>query len=349
MFALQQGHTSEVEEMPTMMGEVLNQKSLDVLARKISDVLVSSELQDSIVIDLTSDTDWVEDDKSKQERVHEVQSQCLQIWSEISFSSSTASKHALPYRGKSSGNILNQLSFTDFRMQQNLQSGQGAKEVIAFLLKSDVSPQELQGSSPDSICQLQRWIYAHKIPASTPAGGLAIVPETIVSAEVTLRAIVTLEEGRWINSEILNFYFVQHALCTGGCCDQFPVPLPGCVPQVFYTDTYFLPHVVVGKRRWRHHLGDYNFIVIPGFVNNNHYVTFVANLASHELVSFDSLGHTQDHIRELLRLWLVNETQGQSWTTKSADCPQQKNSDDCLVFALLWIILASGQTTGRLL
>ncbi len=59
---------------------------------------------------------------------------------------------------------------------------------------------------------------------------------------------------------------------------------------MFYTDTYFLPHVVVGKLRWIHNLCDYDFVVIPAFVNSNHYVTFVASRTHHELVSYDSLG-----------------------------------------------------------
>ena len=37
-------------------------------------------------------------------------------------------------------------------------------------------------------------------------------------------------------------------------------------------------------------LGDYDFMVIPAFVNDNHYVTFLVKIASHELVSYDSLG-----------------------------------------------------------
>jgi Ulp1 family protease len=182
---------------------------------------------------------------------------------------------------------------------------------------------------------LKKWIYSHSIQTLKPAGSLAIVPETIVSAEVSLRSIATLEDGRWIDSEILNCYFVQHALCTGGCCSQFPQPIPRCEPHVFYSDTYFIPHFVVEKRKWNHNIFDYAFMVITAFINRNHYVSFLANIATHHLLSFDSMGHTQDHIRDQLRLWLENESQGQSWTTEASDCPQQDNMDDCALFALM--------------
>ena len=312
-----------------MLGEVIHQKKLSTLIQKIHS-LISEQEEITAVIDLASDT---EDTSSRQKQDREVQSQCWQIWSERSFISSNRSKPALPCRGKSAELILHQYSLTDFRMQENRQPGKGAKEVIKFILHCNLL--ELQGSSIDSICQLKRWIYSHSIQTLTPAGSLAIVPETIVSAGVSLRSIATLEDGRWINSEILNCYFVQHALCTGGCCSQFPQPIPRCEPHVFYSDTYFIPYFVMEKRKWIHDLADYGFMVITGFINRNHYVSFLANIATHHLVSFDSMGHSQDHIREQLRLWLQNESQGQTWTTEAADCPQQDNSDDCALFALM--------------
>jgi hypothetical protein len=317
------------EELPTMLGEVIHQKKLSTLIQKIHS-LISEQEEITAVIDLASDT---EDTSSRQKHDREVQSQCWQIWSELSFISSNGRKPALPCRGKAAELILHQYNLTDFRMQENRQPGNGAKEVIEFILHCNLL--ELQGSSIDSICQLKRWIYSHSIQTLTPAGSLAIVPETIVSAGVSLRSIATLEDGRWINSEILNCYFVQHALCTGGCCSQFPQPIPRCEPHVFYSDTYFIPYFVMEKRKWIHDLADYGFMVITGFINNNHYVSFLANIATHHLVSFDSMGHSQDHIREQLRLWLQNESQGQTWTTEAADCPQQDNSDDCALFAIM--------------
>ena len=330
VFVLEQVETKDEipEELPTMLGEVIHQKKLSTLSQQIRQ-LISEQEEIAAVIDLRSDT---EDTSSRQKQDREVQSQCWQIWSELSFISSNLSTPALPYRGKSAELILHQYSLEDFRMQENRQPGNGAKEIIKFILGNIL---ELQGSSIDSICQLRRWIYSHSIQTLTPAGSLAIVPETIVSAGVSLRSIATLEDGRWINSEILNCYFVQHALCTGGCCSQFPQPIPRCEPHVFYSDTYFIPYFVVEKRKWIHNLDDYGFLVISGFINRKHYVSFLANSATHHRVSFDSMGHSQDHIREQLRLWLQNESQGQTWPTEAADCPQQDNSDDCALFALM--------------
>jgi hypothetical protein len=318
------------EELQTMLGEVIHETRLSTLIHNIHQLISEQEQIAAVILDLTSDT---EDTSSRQKQDREVQSQCWQIWSELSFISSNLSKPALPYKGKSAELILHQCSLEDFRMQENRQAGNGAKEIIKYILQGNLL--ELTGSSIDSICQLRRWVYSHSIHTSTPAASLPIVPETIVSAEVTLRSVATLEDSRWINSEILNCYFVQHALCTGGCCSQFPQPIPRCEPHVFYSDTYFIPYFVVEGRRWNFNLADYDFLVITGFINSNHYVSFLANIATHHLVSYDSLGHTQDHIRKQLRLWLQKESQGQSWTTEAADCPQQDNSDDCALFALM--------------
>ncbi len=330
MFVLEQVEKIDQipEELPTMLGEVIPQKKLSTLIQKIQS-LISEQEEIAAVIDLTADTAT----RSRQKQDTDVQSDCWHIWSELSFISSNLSKPALPCRGKSAELILHQCSLEVFRVQENRRPGNGAKEIIKFILQGNLL--ELQGSSIHSICQLKKWIYSHSIQTLKPAGSLAIVPETIVSAEVSLRSIATLEDGRWIDSEILNCYFVQHALCTGGCCSQFPQPIPRCEPHVFYSDTYFIPHFVVEKRKWNHNIFDYAFMVITAFINENHYVSFLANIATHHLLSFDSMGHTQDHIRDQLRLWLENESQGQSWTTEASDCPQQDNMDDCALFALM--------------
>jgi uncharacterized membrane protein YgcG len=321
VFVLQQERPLEIEERPSVFNEVISELNLQNLQTVIQGLLAQDK-----VIDLTVDVSI-----NLQKMQEEVRMQCWQIFQEISFSKGKTNGVALKFQAKHSLNLLQGLTLSQFRMQHLQNPRWGAKEVIQNLL-SDVT-QQLQGSSLDSLSQLQRWIFAHRVPEATPAGSLAVVPETIISSEITWRALVTLQDGRWINSQILNFYIVQHSLCTGACCDQFPQPLSGG-PTVFYADTYFLHAYPMSKRRWKHSLGNYDFMVIPAFVNDNHYVTFLVKLASHELVSYDSLGDGQAHLLEMLRQWLVNENQ-EPWTTRAGDCPQQDNSDDCLVFALL--------------
>ena len=323
VFVLQQERPLEIKEMPSEFNEVINEHNLANLKAEIKRLLSA---QDTIF------TDSLDINFNLTKMQEEVRMQCWQIWREISFSKGKTSSMRLIFKGKASDNILLGSTLSQFRMQHLQNPRWGAKEVIQNLL-SDVTQQLPQGSSLDSLNELQRWIFAHRVPEATPAGSLAVVPETIISSEVTLRALVTLQDSRWINSQILNFYIVQHSLCTGACCEKFPQPLSGG-RRVFYADTYFLDAYPMSKRRWNLSLGDYDFMVIPAFVNNNHYVTFLVKIASHELVSYDSLGDGQAHLLETLKQWFVNENQEQ-WTTRAGDCPQQDNSDDCLVFAIL--------------
>lgn len=325
--------------MPTLMFEALPQKSLAILESKIRSEIQTSGAEVHVVIDLDND------EASQQRHCQEIQARCLDTWFEISFKATASKKTSIPYKVKAPQIILDDMPLAEFRKQQNSLAGHGAKSVISHLLLKAGAEAEIQGTALDLINQLRQWVRSHRIPAATQEGSVVIVPETIVSSELTLRSIVTLEEGRWINSEVINNYLVTHALNTGASCGHFPDPLPGVQSRVFYADTTFLPYVVVGKRKWRHNLFDYDFIVIPCHVNANHYVALVANVATFHLESWDSLGNSQDYLRQIMIGWLDNEMSNRqhhggrqetsTWTTRAAACPLQDNGDDCGVFTLL--------------
>lgn len=332
-------------KVPTIVSEALNQKTLAVLESNILLEIKKSGKEVHVFIDLTD----ADDDKvSQHRRCQEIQAMCLDFWSEISFKNiSSSSIKILPYKTKSAQTILEGRTLIEVRKQQNRLTGQGGKEVItALLLNAGVEP-EIQGTALQNINQLRCWICSHRIPEATQEGSVVIVPETIMSSELTLRSIVTLEEGRWINAEVINNYLVTHALNTGASCDHFPDPLQDVPSKVFYTDTFFLPTFVMGKRKWLHNIFDFDFIVAPCHVNNNHYVALVVNMGSFQLESWDSLGYAQAYLRSIMIEWLNNEVSNSlrgecggmkekpMWTSRAIPCPLQDNGDDCGCFTIL--------------
>lgn len=339
VFVLQQGQeTLEVScEVPTIVFESLSQKSIWIMERNIKTTIQDSgaEVQDCI-IDLT--------EQDKLRHCQEIQARCLDTWSESSFKPSTSSKSNLPLKVKSSQTILGGMSLTEYRIRNNFLAGQGAKTVISELLHKAGAKAEIQGTSLDLINQLRRWISLHRKPTATVEGSVVVLPATIVSSELTFRAILTLEEGRWINSEVINSYLVLHSVATGASCDQFPDPLDG-PSKVFYADTSFIQFFVVHKRKWRFNLFDFDYLIVPCHVNASHYITLVVKVAAFHLESWDSLGDSQDYLRQIMLEWLRAESEhhqrhstkciASSWTSRAVACPQQGNIDDCAVFALL--------------
>ena len=336
--------------MPTIVSNALNQKTLAVLESNIQLKIQDDGHEVHGFIDLTDDDD--DDDVRHHRRCQEIQAMCLDFWSEISFNTFSSSSKNLAYKGKSAQTILEGRTLIEVRNQQNRLTGQGGKEVITALLLNAGVEGGIQGTALENINQLRRWICSHRIPAATQEGSVVIVPETIMSSELTLRSIVTLEEGRWINSEVINNYLVTHALNTGASCGHFPDPLPGVPSKVFYTDTFFLPTFVMGKHKWLHNIFDYDYIVAPCHVNNNHYVTVLVNMGSFQLESWDSLGYEQAYLRSIILEWLNSEVSNSlrlsgdfgecgglkkkpTWTSRAVACPRQDNGDDCGCFTLL--------------
>jgi hypothetical protein len=306
------------------------------MERNIKKTIQDSGAEVQVLIDLT--------DQDKQRHCQEIQARCLDTWSESSFKSSTSSKSNLPLKVKSTQTILGGMSLNEYRIRNNFLAGQGAKSVISELLLKAGAEAEIQGTSLDLIYQLRRWISLHRKPTATVEGSVVILPATIVSSELTFRSIMTLEESRWINSEVINSYLVLHSVATGASCDQFPDPLD-TPSKVFYADTTFMPFFVVRKRKWRFNLFDYDFVIVPCHVNACHYITLVVKVAAFHLESWDSLGDSQDYVRQVMLEWLSSESEhhqrhstkciASSWTSMAAACPQQDNGDDCAVFALL--------------
>jgi hypothetical protein len=341
------------------MLEALPQKTMYALAQEIQGILQ----QDEVYIDLT--VDWTSASGRSAEEVAkfhcaELRAQCLQIWMQNAFLESRQAKPILENRFFTNREILQGFSSVELRQNEAKLIHQeaegyhypffGLKETLDVVLNnfernSGCSAQTIKNSATDSLKQLRRYLYSFQIVGKT----VTISPETVISTEVSLRAIETLEDGRWINSELLNFAFTLHALCTGACCTIFPEPLLADTgsPKIFYADSFFLPGTVLKMLKKEQMIKDYDFLVIPAHLNGNHYVVTNVNCTTGLVESFDSLGGSQEQLRRSILQWLQLQAPDIAWHSKPAICPQQPNLSDCCVFALLAGTYAHQTSTER--
>jgi hypothetical protein len=315
----------------------LPQKTMGILSKEIQAMVA----QDGVFIDLT--VEWSSAlgqsaEETKELYCAEVRAQCLQMWMQNTFLESKQAKSFLENKVFTKEEILQGVSLLELRQNEANRviqevdgyhwSAFGAKETLNALPKSKA----ISGTASDSLQQLRKFIFSHRI-----AGGVTVSPDTILSSAVSLRAIETLEDGRWLDSEVLNFAFTQHALNTGACSTIFPETLHDNTgsPKIYYADTYFLPGTVLKHIRKEQMLEDYDILVIPAHLNKNHYVVAMVDCKSGLVESFDSLGGAQERFREALLDWLKLQAPKIAWHSNAADCPQQKNFVDCGIFALL--------------
>jgi hypothetical protein len=333
------------------MVEAMPQKTIHLLSQEIRSILQ----QDEVYIDLT--VDWSSASGRSAEEVAnfhcaEVRAQCLQIWMQNAFLESRQAKPILENLFFTNREILQDFSCVELRQNEASRINQeaesyhlssfGLKETLEVLLKGKT----IMNSATDSLKQLRRYLYSFRI-----VGGrtVTISPETVISTEVSLRAIETLEDGRWINSELLNFAFTLHALCTGACCTIFPEPLLADTgsPKIYYADTYFLPGTVLKLLKKENMVKAYDILVIPAHLNGNHYVCAEVNCTTGLVESFDSLGGLQEQLRHSILKWLKLQDPNIAWHSKPSICPQQPNLSDCGIYALLAGTYAHYTTTER--
>jgi hypothetical protein len=332
------------------MLEALPQKTMHALAQEIQGILQ----RDEVYIDLT--VDWTSASGRSAEEVAnfhcaELRAQCLQIWMQNAFLESRQAKPVLENRFFTNREILQGFSSVELRQNEAkriIQESEsyhypifGLKETLDVVLKDTT----INNSATDSLKQLRRYLYAFRIVGGT----VTISPETVISTEVSLQAIETLEDGRWINSELLNFAFTLHALCTGACCTIFPEPLLADTgsPKIFYADSFFLPGTVLKLLKKERMVKDYDFLVIPAHLNGNHYVVTEVNCTTGLVESFDSLGGSQEQLRHSILEWLKLQAPNIAWHSKPAICPQQPNLSDCCIYALLAGTYAHMRSTER--
>lgn len=176
-------------------------------------------------------------------------------------------------------------------------------------------------------------------------------PNLVLSAafklRITQRDLATLQEGGWLNDEVMNFYL---SLIMERCAAD------AAGFKVYTFSTFFFPklrgvgggaqtggHSAV--KRWTKavDLFLYDLILVPLHLGV-HWALAVIDLKSKTVKSYDSMGRRHDDICSLLLLYLKEEHKAKKgreldstkWTVgslRATEIPQQKNGSDCGVFA----------------
>ncbi|XP_071243880.1 sentrin-specific protease 2-like isoform X2 [Salvelinus alpinus] len=157
---------------------------------------------------------------------------------------------------------------------------------------------------------------------------------------ITQRDLASLQEGSWLNDEVINFYLSLVMTRSSSA---------GQGLKVYSFSTFFFPKLHGGGhtavKRWTKavDLFQYDIILVPLHLGI-HWSLAVINFNSRTVRSYDSMGQRHDDICSLLLLYLREEHKARKdqdldeckWTVDSlraSEIPQQKNGSDCGVFA----------------
>ncbi|XP_008275150.1 sentrin-specific protease 2 isoform X2 [Stegastes partitus] len=178
-------------------------------------------------------------------------------------------------------------------------------------------------------------------------------PNLVLSAafklRITQRDLATLQEGGWLNDEVMNFYLSLVMERCSGEAGRF---------KVYSFSTFFFPKLRGGGgggggqvgghaavKRWTKAVDLFLFdlILVPLHLGV-HWAMAVIDFTSKTVKSYDSMGQRHDDICSLLLLYLKEEHKAKKgreldcakWTVgslRAGEIPQQKNGSDCGVFA----------------
>ncbi|KAL1021955.1 hypothetical protein UPYG_G00020360 [Umbra pygmaea] len=167
-----------------------------------------------------------------------------------------------------------------------------------------------------------------------------LVLSSAFKLRITQRDLATLQEGNWLNDEVINFYLsLVMARSTSA----------GQGLKVYSFSTFFFPKLYGGGhaavRRWTKavDLFQYDLVLVPLHLGV-HWSLVVMDFKARTVRSFDSMGQRHDDICSLLLWYLKEEHRAKKdkdldtsrWTLSSlraSEIPQQKNGSDCGVFA----------------
>uniref|UniRef100_UPI0037E9AB61 sentrin-specific protease 2 isoform X2 n=1 Tax=Semicossyphus pulcher TaxID=241346 RepID=UPI0037E9AB61 len=175
-------------------------------------------------------------------------------------------------------------------------------------------------------------------------------PNLVLSAafklRITQRDLATLQEGGWLNDEVINFYLSLVMERSSGVAGGL---------KVYTFSTFFFPKLCGGGggqagghtavKRWTKavDLFLYDLVLVPLHLGV-HWALAVIDLKSKTVKSYDSMGQRHDDICSLLLLYLKEEHKAKKgreldstkWTVgslRATEIPQQRNGSDCGVFA----------------
>uniref|UniRef100_A0A3P9MD41 Ubiquitin-like protease family profile domain-containing protein n=1 Tax=Oryzias latipes TaxID=8090 RepID=A0A3P9MD41_ORYLA len=196
--------------------------------------------------------------------------------------------------------------------------------------------------SDDDLPRLTREMAAEVSGALTQSD-----PNRVLSSafklRITQRDLATLQEGGWLNDEVINFYL---SLIMERCSGE-PSRL-----KVYSFSTFFFPKLRGGGqagghaavKRWTKTVDLFLFdlILVPLHLGV-HWAMAVIDFRSKTVKSYDSMGQRHDDICSLLLHYIKEEHKAKKgkeldsakWTIgslKACEIPQQKNGSDCGVF-----------------
>lgn len=172
-------------------------------------------------------------------------------------------------------------------------------------------------------------------------GPSAEVLRRLQNIPVTRRDIQTLRRGRWLNDEVINFLFKMLAV--------WNQPSQRCyvASSLFYSKLVAYPHgyCYENVRRWtmRLDITKCELVVMPIFINGNHWTVVLIHQKEKRILYYDSCGniHT-DAVSTIIGnvvKWLqdVGVTEASSFEQVRARTPVQHNSWDCGIFMLFYV------------
>ncbi|XP_066521843.1 sentrin-specific protease 2 isoform X2 [Hoplias malabaricus] len=178
----------------------------------------------------------------------------------------------------------------------------------------------------------------HEVSAALVQRDPDLVLSSAFKLRITQRDLATLQEGSWLNDEVINFYL--NLVMARSEQEKSGI-------KVYCFSTFFFPKLHTGGhaavRRWTKavDLFLYEFVFIPLHLGV-HWSLIAVDFRTKSVRSYDSMGQRHDDICNLILMYLKEEYKVKKgkdldvlkWTVTSmrATVPQQKNGSDCGVF-----------------
>ncbi|XP_063067588.1 sentrin-specific protease 2 [Engraulis encrasicolus] len=180
----------------------------------------------------------------------------------------------------------------------------------------------------------------------------SLVLSSAFKLHITQRDLATLQEGSWLNDEVINFYLnlvMSRSMGQQGAPGSSGVSSSSGLRRVYSFSTFFFPKLRGGGhaavRRWTKAVDLFTFdlILVPLHLGV-HWSLAVVDFKMKSVKSYDSMGQRHDDICNLVLRYLKEEMSAKKgkdldlskWTVcslKASEIPQQKNGSDCGVFA----------------
>uniref|UniRef100_A0A3B1K9L8 SUMO specific peptidase 2 n=1 Tax=Astyanax mexicanus TaxID=7994 RepID=A0A3B1K9L8_ASTMX len=179
----------------------------------------------------------------------------------------------------------------------------------------------------------------HEVSSALAQRDPNLVLSSAFKLRITQRDLATLQEGSWLNDEVINFYLnlvMARSEQDAGALKVY------CFSTFFFPKLHGGGHVAV--RRWTKavDLFLHDIILIPLHLGV-HWSLIAVDFRTKSVRSYDSMGQRHDDICNLILMYLKEEhmvkkgkdLEELKWTVSSmraTEIPQQRNGSDCGVF-----------------